>query len=529
MTPVVKGWKILFVILAVLVYQGGQSLAQEALPVDQAIPYFILGLLGMVVIIAAYSYVAWRVTGFSVDDVNVNLVQGVLFKQQRHARLDRIQAIDVVRPFLARILGLAELRIESAGGGDSRISLAYLKEAEAQSVRNEILARAAGVEWQHGEEGPIAAPEAPEQEIFVLSPVRQIAALALSFGTIIAVAATIGLVVAMIIVREIATLFVLVPMVIALVSVSWAQFVREFGFRIATSPDGLRLRHGLIESRAQTVPPGRVQALQASQSLLWRKLDWWRISINVAGYSTGEDGEISQAMLLPVGTRDEVFRALWLVAPNLGVEDPAGFLNEAMAGMSAKDGTSTSRFVGAPRRARWLDPVSWRRNGFAVTSTVLVLRRRRLSRTFVIVPNERVQSLGVTQGPIQRKIGVVTFATHSTEGPVLPRVPHLDPTVAAHLLVEQAERSRTSRLGAGPELWMRTPGPIHPNSGHPISEGAAPPTSGQPDSGPPGPVPPSSTPPGSISPDSNLPCPIQPNTDPPGPTQPGFDPPGARS
>ena len=53
-------------------------------------------------------------------------------------------------------------------------------------------------------------------------------------------------------------------------TVAWRRFAGAFGFTVRVSPDGLRLRHGLPEHRAQTVPPGRVQAVSLVQPLLWR-------------------------------------------------------------------------------------------------------------------------------------------------------------------------------------------------------------------------------------------------------------------
>ena len=56
------------------------------------------------------------------------------------------QAVDVVQPILARLLGLSELKLEVAGGPGSAVSLAFLKEEEADALRAELLARAATAE-----------------------------------------------------------------------------------------------------------------------------------------------------------------------------------------------------------------------------------------------------------------------------------------------------------------------------------------------------------------------------------------------
>ncbi|MGO1294820.1 MAG: PH domain-containing protein, partial [Cellulosimicrobium funkei] len=95
------------------------------------------------------------------------------------------------------------------------------------------------------------------------------------------------------------------------------------------------------------------------------------------------------------------------------------------------------------------------RNGFSVTDRALLLRGGRVFRTLVVVPHERTQSLGLEQGPLQRRLEVASFTVHSTPGPVSPQVRHLDAGDAARLLDTQAERAREARAHAGPELWMR--------------------------------------------------------------------------
>ena len=163
------------------------------------------------------------------------------------------------------------------------------------------------------------------------------------------------------------------------------------------------------------------------------------------------DQQQTENVLLPVGDRDEALLALWLVLPDLGVADPRPLLDAALSG-TGEDGA----FVTSPRPARWLDPWAWRRNGFAVTDRALLVRSGRFVRQLVVVPHERTQSIGLTQGPLQRRLGLATVVLHSTPGPVSPHVGHLDAAVAGHLLGEQATRARTARAGAAPERWMQT-------------------------------------------------------------------------
>jgi putative membrane protein len=230
------------------------------------------------------------------------------------------------------------------------------------------------------------------------------------------------------------------------------------------SPDGLRLRHGLLEHRAQTVPPGRVQAVQLLQPLLWRGQDWWRVVVNVAGYAGRGDNKHTENELLPVGTRREVIAVLALVVPDLGLEAGEDALAVVSAGLDG-DSRRRDRYLASPPRARWVDPIAWRRNGVRVTRDVLLIRRGRLTRRLAVVPHARTQSCAVSQGPLQRLLGVTSVHVHSTRGPIDPVVPHLDDRDAAELLSDQAVRARRARRLAPPERWLERPPAVVPQPG----------------------------------------------------------------
>ncbi|HZI98736.1 MAG TPA: PH domain-containing protein, partial [Actinomycetales bacterium] len=128
--------------------------------------------------------------------------------------------------------------------------------------------------------------------------------------------------------------------------------------------------------------------------------------------------------------------------------DPRHLLDDGLTG------SASGAFTTAPERTKWLDPWAWRRYGFAVTDRALLSRSGRWHRQLDVVPHERTQSLGLTQGRLQRRLGLASVVAHSTPGPVSPAVPHLDAGVAKALLAEQAARARAARAIAAPQRWM---------------------------------------------------------------------------
>ena len=441
LTPLVRGWKVVAAMLVVVGQQRGGELVDAGLPSRQEALFSLALLFGVAVLAGVYAVLAWRRARYRVDADALQLQTGVLFRQERQARLDRLQAVDVVRPLLGRFLGLAELKLEVAGGRGSGVRLSLLREHEAQELRNTLLARAAGVAY----EGELA-PQAPEHEILAVPVARSVESLLRSGTTLSLVAALVAVVVAVVVTGQPAVLAAVIPILLGLISATWHRFTTTFGFRVATSPDGIRLHHGLLTTRSQTVPPGRVQAVRVSQPLLWRGRDWWQVQVNVAGYEgrgNGEEGQADENVLLTVGSRAEALRMLHLAVPAL-LPDDAGPVSAGLTGRGPEGG-----FVPAPRSSRWVDPVGWRRHGVQVLDHALLLRRGALGRQLDVVPHARTQSLALTQGPLQRRLSLVTFVVHSTRGPVTPTVEHLAPDVARRLLDQQAARARTARGAAG--------------------------------------------------------------------------------
>ncbi len=351
-TPVLRAWKVVAAVLAVVVGQNVDDLLRLELPGWVLTLAVLGGVLALALVGAGFSALSWRRTRYRIDNEGgvgaVHVERGILWRQQRRAQLDRLQAVDVVRPLLGRLFGLAELQLEVAGGSGSKVSLAYLKEEEAQRVRNALLAAAAGLVVAEGEE----APEAPQREVVEVPATRLITSTLKSGLTIGMVLVLVGIAVGCWFARSLTPLFGSAAVVLGLVSAVWQRFSTGFNFTVADSPDGLRLTHGLLEQRSQTVPPGRVQALRITQPLLWRRSGWWRVEVNVAGYSS-ESGSGSErsTTLLPVGTVEELGLVLGIVLPDLATEDRSA-LDVVRAGLTGPAPTAASR-PSRGRRAGW--------------------------------------------------------------------------------------------------------------------------------------------------------------------------------
>ena len=200
--------------------------------------------------------------------------------------------------------------------------------------------------------------------------------------------------------------------------------MKYFNFTIADSPDGLRLRFGLAQTQTRTVPIRRVQAIGLVEPLLWRRLGWVRVQLNVAGVGRG-DGRKEETVLTPVSDRATAALIIARVLPGVDLDDLA--------------------WCSAPSRARWRSPVQWGSLAVAWTDLLFAARSGRITRRLMYVPHARTQSVRVTEGPWERPLRLASMHVDSTKGPVRITGLHLDAEFARQVAFEQADRARDAR------------------------------------------------------------------------------------
>ncbi|KPG88433.1 PH domain-containing protein [Frigoribacterium sp. RIT-PI-h] len=349
--------------------------------------------------------------------------------------------------------------------------------------------------------------EAPPQSVVALSPGRLIGSTVLSGYTLFLLAAVVAIVISVVTTGEWFLLFVLLPAVLGSGGFYVNRITKSLRYTIAGTRDGVRIGYGLFSTSNETLPPGRIHSVKVSQPLLWRPFGWWDVKINRASRSStkGAAGQ-ENTTILPVGDEDDVRRVLELVLPELvGVAAVGVATEEARAGSTASadvpeavtpeaivsatvprtDASATGEaappavrdaveattehtlslvegglrssgtdggFTVSPRRAAVLRWFSWRRNGFRTAPGALLLRKGAIWRQLVIVPLPRVQSVGLVQGPLRRRLRLATVHLHTVQGPIVAEIGALDQddalgffTTAGREAVAAAHADRTHR------------------------------------------------------------------------------------
>ncbi|MGW6198596.1 PH domain-containing protein [Kribbella sp. NPDC055110] len=437
LTPFVKGWGY-FVVAAVALVNN------EGLRSNLTIAG--IGLAGVLVGGILLGALSWWFTKWQLTADAIRVDSGFLFRRTRIIRFDRIQAIDVAQPFVARLFGMAELRMDVAGGGKSDGKLSYFRYDEAQQLRTTLLVRAKGEKAAEQQEHAQQA-EAEAPPLLTVPTSRLLGATLLSSTVVGSAGALIWLIVATMVLDFHIGLFAGLPLLLGVVQPIWKQVVGNHGFTLSETSHGLRTKRGLFDVQRQTVPPGRVQGLLITEPLIWRLLGWSRVELDIAGVAgQKEDGAdaLEGAQLLPVGERAEVAYVLARVLPGFDL--------------------SRIQMHPAPERAKWLRPIGWRYLTYGVDDQVMVTTRGWVSRRTSIVLHHKTQSVRLEQGPIQRRLGLADVHVDTPLGPTDAIALHRDQVEAAALVAAQADRAREARRTVAGSVAVQTqPNPPSPD------------------------------------------------------------------
>ncbi|MDZ8200460.1 PH domain-containing protein [Microbacterium sp. SSW1-59] len=524
LTPLFRGGLVLVIVSGIIianlrdrvlgfffdgVIPGGYDTTED--PVDYVLGHnlllvALLVVLGVLLVVIGFFYLMWRFHAFRITGDDVEVRSGVLFRTHRRAPLDRVQGVNLTRPMIARLVGMAKLEVVGAGL-DANVKLEYLSTPNAEAVRSDILRLASGRQLAeaaaraehdratgrraasdlaataastvssgldglvHGAEDPAEEPESVVQ----IPPGRLIASQLLSGSTIALLVGIIAIVVGAIYGTP-WVLFGIFPVVLGFGAYTIRTITRSLRYSIAPTRSGVRITFGLFTTVTEIVPPGRVHAVEVSQSIFWRPLGWWSVSVNrLSGKSATDTGTDQFATVLPVGDRDDVARVLGLVLPHLSPDQWRAIFEDGVLGPRDAD-----PYVTTPRRARLFRLLSWKRNGFLLSADTLFLRRGVVWRTLGVFPLARLQSVDVTQGPVDRRLSVANVRAHTIAGRVSGALGIIDRDAALELFesvaagaVRAAAADQTHRWdgGSGDPVPVPAPAPEASGTSDPDSEG----------------------------------------------------------
>ena len=496
LTPLLQGGLILLVIAGVLIANlrdrfieifvgedlaGGNGDIIDVIAENGLALIVIGGVLGVVLVIILFSWLTWRVHTYRITNEAVENREGLVFKKHRRAPLERIQSVNLQRPLLARLVGLTKIEVQTAGQG-GKVELAFLAHRDAKTVREQILRSADRVrDQQHAvaydgtayvePSGKVTQrihdavdfdidAAAAETGALVRVPVRRLAfSILLSWEMMILLVLAIASIASSF--WRWGTLAALLPLGLVFGGIMLTQFNRGFNFVLSQYGEGVRTGSGLTSTNTESIPFGRIHAVEARQPLGWRPFGWWKVRITTAGHSLSQGGQNqNQNVVLPVGSEADVLRVLETLLPGIG--DSEAELAELRNGLT---GTGSGYEGGGPRAGLvlWfgrrragirIDPGTESRKSSSDTTpadlaseagvvtdaedATLRIRRGALTRIFVVMPIVRAQSVQLRRPSVHRMIGLAMLQAHTVLGPVLVQMRGLELGAAQRLFDQLA-------------------------------------------------------------------------------------------
>lgn len=426
-----------------LVYQEVPDLqtTPEPLPVLPLIGSLLItfALAGFVLLIGAlWLWLSWYLHTVRITADTIEVREGIIFRTHRQARRDRINSVAIWRPLVPRLLGLSKLEFQAAGS-DANVTLAYLSDPVATTLRRLVLAD--DDESTDAASGDQSAP-IPTLHVFV-PPGRLLGSLLVSLETAWFLFVFLVIITGASITGEAEWWIGAFPAAVVYIATLIRGWVRASRFRLETVSGVIRVSYGLLSTAAASIPPSRVHALHVSQPWPWRIFGWWRVEIHRA-ITPGQEGSNpgpAHTLVLPVGTLDDVVEVC-----RLFMEGPLGEtvkqIPVALHGPLTNVEGSDALRPGAIARFRLL--LSYPVHSIALAGRALWLRTGVLVRKLTLVPLERIQSFGTIRGPWHLITGLTGLECHLVPGPGLTRLIGFEPEQATRFERDVASRIVTA-------------------------------------------------------------------------------------
>ena len=425
-TGLANAWLMVVAVVGVII----NIVIQQDVKLDEE-PMLLMWLgIGGIVVVAVLALligiIQWRTTTFIVDD-EFRIEKRFITTSTTRIDFTKVQSVDITRPLVARILGLAEVKIDVGGEGGQ--ALRYLKLDRAEAMRDTLLAR-----MEHDDQPTAATDGVPAQPggavedvVYKAQTGNIVLGSFLSYGFGVTLTVLILLVITLGPFGVLAGLGWLWLTVLAVIWQIPKALLKYWDFTIVRTSKGLRIQQGALTRVQTTLRPARVQTVSLHQSLFMRWAGLVSVKISVLGNesssSSEEQGNDGIDMVMPFGKFDEARHVIALFWPDV---DPTAF----------------TWWKQSPR-GRWLTWFGQR--WFAVEESAIAHRRAMLNETVEIVPHARVQGLGIRRGPLQQLARVAAVDVQVIDGAPDVSISHLDTGHARKLFEEELWLSRQAR------------------------------------------------------------------------------------
>ncbi len=441
------------------------------------ITYIIYGVILLFLLVSGI--IKWKRFRYWFEEEELRIEYGLFVKKKRYIPFERIQSLNYTEGILHRPFGLVKVKVETAGGGQTKeadAELTAITKDAAEQIKKEMLQAKNKLPVDSDE--TIQVEEIMERQtkpIFHISQ-KELFILASTSGGIGVFFSGLAVFVSQfseIIPYEtiydefqvfikfgvllIALAVFLVLLVAWIVSVV-ITFINYYDFTIRVEDNEIIITRGLLEKKKITIPLSRIQGIRIAENPLRQLTGYATVIVDSAGGSLSEKDE--KIRLLPLIKKKEINKILLQIFPEFQL-DP--------------------NYINVPKRSRkffyrldfvWMIPVAcvviyffypygllslllfpisfgigvWQHKtmGYYIDQQHLIVQYRIISKTTVWLEKRRIQSMTERTTYFQKRVGVSSIITtiKSGIGGAVTTVSHLDKE-DAEILLSWYEPART--------------------------------------------------------------------------------------
>jgi putative membrane protein len=488
---------------AILLLRFVESLQQAVVPLAAGVLLMNPWLLGfggvMFLLRMGYALARYLTLQYTLTKDELRVREGLLERQERRIPLDRIQDLGFESSLLRRALGLATVLVETASGQGVEAKLDALSRADAEHLREVLLAaRATAVTANRppaitdatGSPSPEATaeapPPAPEPEWLVhrstsselllrgLTDMRLSAFFVSGFAAweladqldvLHRFAGTARGLRDWLLQFSPAALFLFllallgVVMLFGVVTSTLGNLVTFHGFELRLRGDVLQRRYGLLTTRQKMLPRARIQRITVEQTWLRRLLGLGAVKADSAGGSRSDGADVAGGwdVVVPLTALPKAQALLPALLPGLEREAfPWLRGSRRLVVRTAAQGlmlTPLLLFLASLKYGPYallalllvpafavLGVLVWRNLAYALGQDVLALQHGIIGRTVAYVPTAKVQAVVMRRGPIAQLLGLADLTVYVAGGSPtrLPDLTVADARWLAHAIAQRA-------------------------------------------------------------------------------------------
>lgn len=405
--------------------------------------------LATLALILVYDFFKWLRFTYDVRGGSFHIQSGVLIRHDRYIQIARIQSVQIQTNLLLRLIGLVQLRLDTADPADKGdVVLAVLSHQEAGRVRR-LLGH--GGETDQDSVSDLAAQTKASRKVFRLT-LRDFI-----FATF--TSSSIGIIGVLLALWSSADHFVpdqwlnqsfhtfillppavLIPLILLLLIVLWlctaiVTFFRWGNFRLTVTPEKWLIHKGILETADATYMKDRVQAVRICESWLQQLTGFCTIYAECSGSVNNDKNKEGSVLVFPIIRKKELHSFLDTVIPEF-----SGSIACAPVPLRGQIYTmmkSVLPLTAVPvilsfffRWGLWLWPVlpvvlvlillQSRSSGCRQDGERLIFSHRLFAKTRTITLRSRIQTFTASQSLIQRRfdLGSCGMSVRSSVGQV---------------------------------------------------------------------------------------------------------------